>query len=479
ILNLILSLKKQNPNSQFNPIIYVTEEEHDVSSVSMPLFTEDSTDIVDFYEDQNYATLPIFFEESRTIKLPKGVKRHVNRLPKKVTKPIDADDELAKEKCLILASLLTYTVFNQEGRYWKSLSSTIMDSQFKKGADNTRIYSKVISALKYSTDKTYPVIECFKNEDNRESYQEGNYSKKYKFHDSKLNNNIETYELKFDENIKKLRKRYLKKLNKANDNKIVKNLIKVYEFIELPSLKELDIYSKGLVKQKHKTKKGKLLTRLNNKPKSYYSYKKNRSFVEDNIKLFKCLTDSGFLIPNIGDYKSGGRVVDSFNLMPSWIRSLIKIEDEPIVELDFKALHPNIASSIYGDVNYQITHESLEKALELPLKEVKIEHLSFFNKRIDDMKKSPLFDYYYKSEKEMLKNLMNEKIKYKSHKITSQKLFKKEVSIMSSIIKKLNDLEIYVIYVYDALYCKRSDRKIVKKIMNRVIQNHGVNTCVG
>jgi hypothetical protein len=48
------------------------------------------------------------------VQLPKGVKRHIDRLPKKVLKKIDNNINLAKEKCVILASALTHTVFYEE-----------------------------------------------------------------------------------------------------------------------------------------------------------------------------------------------------------------------------------------------------------------------------------------------------------------------------------------------------------------------------
>ncbi len=78
----------------------------------------------------------------------------------------------------------------------------------------------------------------------------------------------------------------------------------------------------------------------------------------------------------------------------------------------------------------------------------------------------------------MLKNIIKDKNQY-DYKVTSRVLFKKEVEIMTQIIKQLNSLNIYVLYVYDALYCKKSDESVVTEIMNRTIKNLGVNTYVG
>ena len=45
---------------------------------------------------------------------------------------------------------------------------------------------------------------------------------------------------------------------------------------------------------------------------------------------------------------------------------------------------------------------------------------------------------------------------------------------MAKCIEKLNVKGIYVMYVYDALYCKESDSKVVKEVMNDVILENGV-----
>ena len=47
---------------------------------------------------------------------------------------------------------------------------------------------------------------------------------------------------------------------------------------------------------------------------------------------------------------------------------------------------------------------------------------------------------------------------------------------MTECIKRLNEKEIYVGYIYDALFCKESEKEIVKKIMNEVVIELGVYT---
>ena len=82
-----------------------------------------------------------------------------------------------------------------------------------------------------------------------------------------------------------------------------------------------------------------------------------------------------------------------------------------------------------------------------------------------------------KNESQMMENLMNDK-NANGYKITTQKLFSKEVEIMTSVIKLLNREGIYVLYVYDALYCLERDKKRVVKLMNQEVLKYGVFTQV-
>lgn len=57
-------------------------------------------------------------------------------------------------------------------------------------------------------------------------------------------------------------------------------------------------------------------------------------------------------------------------------------------------------------------------------------------------------------------------------------MFKLEVEIMTDVIKYFNSVEIYILYVYDALLCEEKDKAVVMETMNRIILKHGVKTCV-
>ena len=458
--------------------IYVTDKEKDVEIGETPLKLDYSESYSDETYDELNASFPLFFENINTICIPKKVKMHLERIvPKKLLKDIDGNMDVAVERCLVFVSNLSSTIYSDDR--WKELSSIILDEQTRKGKDNTRIYPKIIKVLKYSTNTTEGIIQVKTNEFGNETYQERIACKSYSFTDTYYKGDLVQYIIKDKEILQKRNKVFYSQLKKAIDNPIANNLINLYSKIELPSYDDILFEAKKLIKDKYKNKKGRTLTFLNRHPKSYYKDASARSFVEENIKLFNYLTERGFMIPIIGNEKSGGRVVDSFTLMPSWIRRLVKIDGESIVEVDFKALHPNIAMSLYGGSKKYLTHKLVAEESNIDLLDVKIEHLSFFNKTVRDMKVSKLYDYYQSSEPLMLKKVEEEKWNSdKKHKITSMRMFAKEVEIMTECIRQLNSKGIYVGYVYDALFCKRSDAEVVKQIMDKVALEFNVFTTV-
>jgi len=433
----------------------------------------------DFYIenlDQVYDTYPLFFQNATTINIPQKIKRHIERkIPKSYLHKIDKNTKCAVEKCLLFISNLTSTIFFDDK--WKSLSAKILNKQFKKGKDNTITYTYVVEALKYKSNTTDSIIQTKKNKLGNDTYQEGITCKSYSFTDTFYSNNLVKYTITNPEIIAKRNKFIYSQIARATDNVIATNLLKLYPRIDLPSESKLKAEATRLIKENHRTKKGKLLTKLNNHSKDYFKDASQRSFVEENIKAFKFYTDISYMIPTIGDAKSGGRVVDSFTLMPGWIRNLITIDGEEIVLVDYKALHPNIAMSIYGGSKKFLTHQQVAKESEIDLTDVKIQHLSFFNKEVWAMRESPLYSYYHKSDLSMIIKIEQEKWNSEfKHKITSMKMFAKEVEIMTECVRRLNGIGIYVGYVYDALFCKESEREIVKKIMNEVVIELGVYT---
>ena len=245
----------------------------------------------------------------------------------------------------------------------------------------------------------------------------------------------------------------------------------------MPSSDELLAIGKKLVKEGRTTKKGKLLTMRNKHGNDYWADLENRSFVEDNIKLFEFLTGRGFMIPSEGGWKSGGRVVDSFTLMPSWIREQITIDGKKLAECDYTALHPNIVVKLYKGKESYITHQNVAEKACIDLRTVKREHLAFFNKTLKGMRKSPLYKYYSQHEPAMLERIRKDK-KEHGYKVTSRRMFEVEVGIMTDVITNLNAKGIEVLYVYDALICEEKDKVLVAVTMNRIILEHGIKTAV-
>jgi hypothetical protein len=262
-------------------------------------------------------------------------------------------------------------------------------------------------------------------------------------------------------------------LKDAANNPICKNLFSFYEHIKLPKIEEIESEAKRLINIGY-SKKGKVLKFRNKHGDSYFADTKKIAFVEDAILLYNYLTKDGLLIPQPTSEAAGYRVVDSLMLMPSWIRKLIKYKGKPIVESDYSALHPNIGIALYGGKTGFITHQKIAEQMGANEKEIKIEHLSFFNKKIWQMKASSVYKYYSENEPQMVQNLINEK--QKGYKITSQKMFIKEVQLMTNVIEQLNTKGIYVGYVYDALICCPEDSFEVEKTMNETAIKMGIRT---
>ena len=77
----------------------------------------------------------------------------------------------------------------------------------------------------------------------------------------------------------------------------------------------------------------------------------------------------------------------------------------------------------------------------------------------------------------MMKNIINEKYenRYK-HRITSRRMFKKEVEIMADVITQLNKEGIKVLYIYDALACLPNHSERVNQVLDETVLKHGVKT---
>jgi hypothetical protein len=471
------SAQQPNYNNKLtiiNKYILINDVVYNIHSNNSPksIYTWVSDELVSPISSEINAKIPLFFSHNYTIKIPNKVERLLRRvLPKAVLKEIDDDIEVAIELCLLMLTQLNSTYFElRDGTSidgWKSLKAEFLRDFLSTG---NMTYKKVREALEYPY-VTGQIIECDYNATkNLKAYN-------YRFGKAYISKGLVNYKLKTTKAKELLDKSYLRAHKIACKNPICYNLIKLYSSVTLPSLDEIEAEAHLLIKNKFKTKKGKTLKFLGKHSMSNFKNPEQISFVEDAIKIFNYLTENGLMIPTPGSDKSGGRIVDSFTLMPSWIRSLVRIDGVTFAECDYTCLHPNIAISIYGGSTTYIKHQDIVKTMKLDLATVKKEHLSFFNKPIWQMKQSPLFDFYQKHESIMIDNIIKEK-SYSgyAHRSTSRNMFFKEVEIMTDVIEQLNKKEIHVGYVYDALFCNPKHAEIVKHIMDTTAEKHKVKT---
>lgn len=434
--------------------------------------TSVSEDLITSPFDYIYVKYPLLFRKQNLIYIPAKVEYSLRcRVSKKMLKNVHEDIEVAIELCLLFLSLLTSTYFtwvngeNEEG--WKSLKSDYLRALFKVELNTYKAIREVLeNGLKCDN-----IIEC-----DHESAK-GIKCYGHKLGEDFLGKGVVQYLIKTDL-VRHLWKKNQERIFYQNiDNPICRNLIDFYPSIKLPSHEEALARSKELVKNGYITKKGKKLKSLGKHSKSYFKDPDIYSFIEDGLKTYQYLTEGGLELPKVGSDYSGGRIVDSLTLMPSYIRSMLTIDEEPIVECDYSCLHPNIAIATYGGSIDYLTHQKIADELNIDLKQVKIEHLSFFNKHPKDMERSPLYPYYIKNELEMMKKLIQEKYNNpRKYKITSQIMFEKEVTIMTDVIIQLSKEGIKVGYVYDAILCSPKDANKVKEVMDKVVIEHGVKT---
>lgn len=397
-----------------------------------------------------------------------------NYIPSNLLTAISKNKEEAVEICLYALSIFKFVSYDENNDFTTNINqSQLIEILFNTknfDSDNRAKLKNVMNVLTCNKPRTGALIVC------NNEYKAHVKSFEYTAGKAYQNKGLVQYELKTDKvkNIAEINNQ--KRLEKIQNNIIYKNLVELYKKLSLPSNEEIISKANELIENKFITKKGKLLKFRGDKDKRYDN-KEKYSYVEDSMDCFSQLWENGYSLKTIKVSEKCDRLTDPLNLSPSWIRSLIKIDGEQISEADYTCLHPNLVQNLMGGTGNHISHKSVAESLEMDLRDVKIEHLSFFNKKVWAMQKSPLYAYYKKNEPEMLKRVIGDKYT-KGYTHITYKLFKLEVEIMTNVIAQLNDMGIYVMYVYDALYCKQSEFEIVKNIMNQTIKDFGINTFV-
>lgn len=418
------------PPSNLNNYSYVTERL--IPAKPFPVSFKENFD--DAFFAKNFSV-----DENSRIRVPEYAKRQIERIPRGLLKKVDKNRERAIEICLFVLSLIV----NKNPKYeWISLSSERLAKFTKYGKDNTFIYSHVLNVLKYSTEKIQPLIVVKKN-NGKESFEVGKETKKYKLSSHFAYKKTKEIELTHKDILKPYYSCKELEFNNLKENSIVKNILQLYPRITYPTINDKNVEAKRLINLGFKSKKGKTL--IDKKNLKNIDETNNYMFVEECIDIFNRHKDRGALSISSSE-NAGGRVTYNLNLINSWIRHLIKIDGEEIVELDFVAFHPNLAIKIYTGNQKYITHKHVAEELNLGLNQVKKQHLSYFNDTILGMSNRNVHEYYKSKEPEMVENILNDK-KNNGYKITSKRMFEFEVQIMSKIIEILNSKGVYLIYI--------------------------------
>ncbi len=295
----ILNQYSKLSNTQSTTLIYVTNIQQYDRLRELLYLTGDTEQSIINILDEDYAQISLLFPNVNSILIPKKAEHNLRKYTSKpLLDLIHPDRNVAVEKCLVLLNNLASTYYDESR--WKPLHSTILHEQLKNDGDNTFVYTNVIKALKVGTKQTGGIIKVKTNPDGIETYEIGGKSKQYVLTDTYFKAGLVEYIIQDEAIIKNRNKSFYKALNEANDNVIANNLLKLYPNIEIPTTAEVLAEGKRLVKAKYITKSQKKLTMRYNHPNSYWKDAKQRSFVEDNIKLYEFLTGRGFMIPIIG-----------------------------------------------------------------------------------------------------------------------------------------------------------------------------------
>lgn len=413
--------------------------------------------------DQDHSTFAPL-QDASLLKVPAKANRTIERfVSRSALRKIHPDPDVARELCLIFLSNLSSTFHS--GR-WKRLYSVILRRQVSFTDDST--YVRIVEVLKDGTPKLGSILHVIKDARKGKSYE-------YALGDAYYGKGIVPYTLKTEHAVNLRNREHYRLYAEASDNPIARNLFRIYSVVRPPLKEEIHAEAKKLISMNFKSKKGKELTYLHRHDKGRWERPEERMFVEDCLDIYEICTGGGFLMPIVTDEKAGGRVVDSFTLMPGWIRNMTTVNGERLVEVDYAALHPNLAVAVYGGNAKYITHRGLAEKAGVDPGAVKKEHLSFFNKRWKDLVKSPVFDFYCETEPELMDAMWRDKHD-KGHKSTSRKLFALEVTLMTNVITQLNSEGIFVLYIYDAVMCEPRHKARVVAVMNDAAVEMGIYT---
>lgn len=399
-----------------------------------------------------------------------AVVRH--HIPESRLRVIDDDMEVARELILLMIANLSNAYYTDQSDGWKRLSSSILRRQVSDSPD--RIYRDILDLLVQGTTAKGPIIQ-----ENRHYDRDGHTCRSFRLTDVYRNKGVKLYELTTPK-AKAFRERTQREtLERVLDMGIGRNMLALYDRTSIFTIDHLMEVGLNLIEQGFRNKKGKLLTALGKHSRMEFADADERVFLEDQVEIYRRVTAGGYMHPIISD--EDGRVVDAFTLMPSWIRALVLIDHERTTEIDFSCLHPNIASMVFGGSGKSLTHQEIADELGIDKSTAKTAHLSFFNLPWEKMRHSPVWPFYATNEPDLIINLLAERTasgreEKDQHKETSRTMIRIEVELMSEVLRRLNERNIFPIYVYDALQGKEEDAEIIRETMNAAARQMGINT---
>lgn len=421
----------------------------------------------ELFDEYGLEYTPLVEKESDVIKIPSKVEAKLKYITKTELKTIHSDEQTAKELILVILSNFkeTYILSKQNDATepvkagFKVLNATVLKQQVRLSSKSSP-YAKILKLL-----IKYGVIEKGRN------YSVGNRSNEYRLTDRYFGKGIVSYEFKSKVLRARNRKMVEDNLRKVLTSEIAYNELKNRERLTFPTNEEALEYLKGLAKKGVTNKRGKKLVHLNKRSKEAFQAD-NSVYIEDYVLILSYLRE--MVIPIVTGADGGGRVITSFNFMPSLLRPLIKFDGEELKEKDYMTLHPNIIQFIHGGSNKNaITHDKVAAYLNIERHIAKIEHLSFFNKKWELMYESPLYKYYIDNEPKMMQNLFESK-KENGYKSTSRDCFLFETELMRANIKEAKKEYINVVYCFDAIYTTEGSEERLGEIMNKQAELFGI-----
>lgn len=467
--------------------------------------TIDKTDYIDLLRVliENNPILESFNLTSTMITVPKGFKSLINFLDKtdwdkfvqsKKINHKETSEEFVDGIALVLNSI------------WLRRFQADEDGWIDSPTERLRWvsqswYKLLMKPLINGTDKQGSII------DERASDHEMKMSRSFSISEKYLKRSSQQYELKSKSLISKLFKRRYEAAVKALNDSALIQLMQTYPKLEMPPLEAVraagvSLSRKGKGDKDALSKKGRVLINLNKRSKETFLkqsghdiegktkkqisklFRENYYSLNDHIKIYEDFLLSGFRIPH---RQKNGRVDDSITGMPEWIRKLIRTNNEPMMEVDCAALHLNIPFALAKNVSPKAKeaflkqagdmHSIIAKYLTIGRDIAKMEALSFQNKRVKDMEKSPIYQYYT-SEKIGIMEYLDwlKQTKEKTHRNTSLLLFGYESQIIWSAMRKCAANDITVYQVFDGIGCPKSKVPKVLKILNKALRDYGVPT---